>query len=56
MKVNYAPNGVPSFFRGSQTPTEIDLTITLQETKIFTREDFEVVPLPERPANYSERI
>lgn len=56
MKVNYAPNGVPSFFRGSQTPTEIDLTITLQETKIFTREDFEVVPLPERPSNYSESI
>jgi len=56
MKVNYAPNGVPSFFRGSQTPTEMDFSVTLQETKIFTREDFEVVPLPERPSNYSESI
>lgn len=46
MKVNYAPNGVPSFFAGSQVPTEMEFTVSLQETKIFTREDFDIVPVP----------
>lgn len=46
MKVNYAPNGVPSFFAGSQVPTEMEFSVSLQETKIFTREDFDIVPVP----------
>ena len=46
MKVNYAPNGVPSFFATSQVPTEMEFTVSLQETKIFTREDFDIVPVP----------
>lgn len=40
VKVNYAPSGVPSFFASTTMPTEIELSLTFQETKIFTREDF----------------
>lgn len=41
VKVNWAPNGVPSFFARSQIPTECELTLSFQETGIFTAEDFE---------------
>lgn len=41
IKVNWAPNGVPSFFAGTQVPTEMDVTLSFQETKIFTSEDHE---------------
>lgn len=49
VKVNYAPNGVPSFFAKSNVPTEAEVSITLQETKIFTREDFAAPVIPTDP-------
>jgi hypothetical protein len=51
IKVNYAPSGVPSFFAGTSMPTEMELSLTFQETKIFTREDFMKRPvLQKQPA------
>jgi hypothetical protein len=44
MKVNYAPNGLPSFFAKTQTPTEMELSLTFHETEVFTRVDFETIP------------
>lgn len=44
VKLNYAPSGVPSFFAGTTMPTEVELSLTFQETKIFTREDFKNPP------------
>lgn len=41
VKINWAPNGVPSFFARSQVPTECELTLSFQETSIFTADDFE---------------
>jgi hypothetical protein len=41
VRINYAPSGVPSFFAGTTMPTEMELSLTFQETKIFTREDFD---------------
>lgn len=40
INVNYAPNGIPSFFVGTQLPTEIDLNISLQEIQIRTASDY----------------
>jgi hypothetical protein len=40
INVNYAPNGIPSFFVGTQLPTEIDLNISLQEIQIRTANDY----------------
>lgn len=40
VNVNYSPNGTPAFFAGTDAPIEVDLTIKLRETAIFTREDF----------------
>ena len=44
VKVNYSPSGVPSFFAKTSMPTEIELTLSFQETQIFTREDFMKIP------------
>lgn len=44
MKVNYAPSGVPSFFAGTQVPTEMELSLSFQEVKVFTRSDFSNIP------------
>lgn len=44
MKVNYAPSGVPSFFAKTQTPTEMEISLTFHETEVFTRVDFENIP------------
>jgi hypothetical protein len=40
ISTNYAPQGVPSFFKGTRAPTEVEITIQLSETEIFTRRDF----------------
>jgi hypothetical protein len=40
VNVNYAPNGVPSFFAGTKLPTDIELAITFQEIQIRTSEDY----------------
>ena len=40
MRVNYAPSGSPSFFAGTQLPTEIELSINFQEIQIRTSEDY----------------
>lgn len=37
--VNYSPNGTPSFFKDGN-PTDIEISMSFKETKIFTREDF----------------
>ena len=38
--VNYAPNGIPSFFQGTKLPTFISLTISFLETEYFTGHDY----------------
>lgn len=41
ISVNYAPTGIPSFFVDTQLPTEIDLSISLQEIVIRTASDYD---------------
>lgn len=38
--INYAPNGVPSFFAGTDAPTAIVFELQLQEIEYFTAESF----------------
>jgi hypothetical protein len=38
--IRYAPNGLPSFFKGTKAPTFIGLTITLQEIEYFVSADY----------------
>jgi len=40
VSVNYAPNGVPSFFAGTNLPTFIQIRLEFVETEYFTGEDF----------------
>jgi hypothetical protein len=40
VNVNYAPNGVPSFFAGTKAPTVIEFQVNLQELEIFTSQDY----------------
>jgi hypothetical protein len=40
VNVNYAPNGVPSFFAGSKYPTVIEFSVSLQELEIHTSQDY----------------
>lgn len=40
VNVNYAPNGVPSFFANSRHPTVIEFQINFQELEIFTSQDY----------------
>jgi hypothetical protein len=40
VNVNYAPNGIPSFFANSRHPTVIEFQINLQELEIFTSQDY----------------
>ena len=40
ISVNYAPTGIPSFFVGTQLPTEMDVSISLQEIQIRTANDY----------------
>lgn len=36
--VNYAPSGVPAFFKGTNAPTEIELSMSLREIEIQDRQ------------------
>ena len=38
--VNYAPNGIPSFFTGTDLPTMIEFEVQLQEIEYFTAQDY----------------
>ena len=40
MEVNYQPEGENMFFAGTKAPTRIDLSLTFQETEIWTAEDY----------------
>lgn len=40
VNVNYAPNGVPSFFANSKYPTVIEFSVSLQELEIHTSQDY----------------
>jgi hypothetical protein len=40
VSVNYAPQGLPSFFRGTKQPTFIQVTIDFMETEIQTAYDY----------------
>lgn len=37
---NYAPNGIPSFFKGTNSPTVIEFEVQFQEIEIVTAEDY----------------
>lgn len=41
MSVDYAPNGVPTFFAGTREPTEVEISLSFKEAEIFTRKDFQ---------------
>lgn len=43
LNVNYAPNGLPSFFRGTKLPTFIQISVELMETMIHTANDYGAV-------------
>lgn len=40
MSYNYAPNGIPSFFEGTNLPTFISITLEFIETEYFTANDY----------------
>jgi hypothetical protein len=40
VSVNYAPNGLPSFFQGTREPTMIEIEIQFLETEIQTARDY----------------
>lgn len=42
--INYAPAGLPSFFKGTRLPTMIQLEIQFLETEIQTAKDYGLVP------------
>lgn len=42
ISIDYAPNGSHSFFRGTSLPTDYALTISLKETAIHVRNDYQV--------------
>lgn len=39
LKVNYADGGMPSFFKGTNAPTLVNITVTLKEIEYWLRED-----------------
>ena len=39
VNVNYAPSGVPSFFKGTNAPTEVELRLSLRENQLEMRQD-----------------
>jgi hypothetical protein len=41
LTVNYAAGGQPSFFKGTNAPTHIELSITLLEIEYWLKEDIE---------------
>ena len=40
MDVNYQPEGENMFFAGTKAPTRIDLSLSFQETEIWSAEDY----------------
>lgn len=40
VKVNYSPNGIPSFFAGTNLPSFIQISLSFVETTYFTSNDF----------------
>ena len=40
MSYNYAPNGIPSFFEGTNLPTFISISLDFIETEYFTSNDY----------------
>jgi hypothetical protein len=44
VSVNYSPNGIPSFFAGTNLPTFVSISLRFVETEYFTGEDFGAVP------------
>jgi hypothetical protein len=42
VSVNYAPSGLPSFFKGTREPTMIQIEISLLETEIETANDYDL--------------
>lgn len=40
VSINRSPNGIPSFFEGTNLPTFIHLTLNFMETEYFTSNDF----------------
>lgn len=40
VSIHHAPSGTPSFFAGTNAPTEIELKIQLTEISIWTQEDY----------------
>lgn len=43
VSINYAPQGLPSFFEGTRQPTMIQLTLDMMETMIQTANDYGVI-------------
>lgn len=41
LTINYAPSGVPSFFKGGEFATEVDIMLEFGETEPVTRDDIE---------------
>jgi hypothetical protein len=40
IQINNAPNGIPSFFKGTQSPTFFDVQISFQEIEYFVSSDY----------------
>lgn len=40
VNINYSPNGIPSFFAGTNLPTFIQISLEFMETEYFTSESF----------------
>lgn len=40
VSINYAPNGIPSFFAGTNLPTFVQIDLSFIETEYFTADDF----------------
>lgn len=53
MSVNYAPQGMPSFFSGGAHPTEIEISLNFGEIQPLTRQDFTSA---EYTRDYKEQI
>lgn len=46
LQVNNAPEGVPAFFKGTGQPVVYEISMTLQETEIITKRDFDDTDTP----------
>jgi len=55
LSVNYAPQGLPSFFAGEREPTMIQITLDLMETMIQTANDYGAITGAGEKNNRSDR-